>query len=156
MQKVRSILRHPLFPYCLALDRVERLKGVTLHWETHHNGQDRGDDRTIPCVEQGLMYGPVMSHGGSSFGNIDNLLPHNYPLSQVPSEAPILRIYASGSRLHCRPAELYLGASTVQQQLGLYVFWDQNAFDREMVEEWLGEVRGAAEFYLGQTKQCPP
>lgn len=70
MQKVRSTLRHPLFPYCLALDRVERLKAVALHWDARHNRQDQRDDRTIPCVEQGLMYGPVMSHGGSSFGNV--------------------------------------------------------------------------------------
>jgi hypothetical protein len=55
--------------------------------------------------------------------------------------------------LHCRPSELYLGASTFYQQLRFYIFWDQNVFDRETVEEWLGEVRGAAEFYLGQAKQ---
>jgi hypothetical protein len=73
----------------------------------------------------------------------------------VASEAPVLHIYAHGTRLHCRPAELYLGASTTRQQLDFYVFWDQNVFDRETVEEWLGEVRGAAEFYLGQKKQHP-
>jgi hypothetical protein len=48
---------------------------------------------------------------------------------------------------------LYLGASTARRQLGFYVYYDQNVFDKEMVEEWLGEVRGAAEFYLEQAER---
>ena len=85
----------------------------------------------------------------------DVLIPRNYPLSRSPSKVPILHVYNSGTRLHCRPAELYLGASTFNQQLSFFVFWDQNVFDREVVSEWLEDVRSAAEFYLGNKRRQP-
>jgi hypothetical protein len=75
MQHFRSILRHPLFPYCLALDRVERSKVVALHWETQVGEQGCADKHIIPCVEQGA-HGLVMSHGGSSIGNVGRLAFH--------------------------------------------------------------------------------
>ena len=31
----------------------------------------------------------------------------------------------------------------------LNVFWDNNVTDRELVEEWLSEVKNATIFYLG-------
>jgi hypothetical protein len=77
MQQIRSLFRHPLFPYCLALDRVERSKVAALHWETQHDKQGHVDARIIPCIEQGRAYGPVMSHGGSSFGNVGRPAPYH-------------------------------------------------------------------------------
>lgn len=52
--------------------------------------------------------------------------------------------------LRCRPTELYLGASTSAQQLRLIVYWDNNVFDEALVTEWLGEVRNAIDYYLGE------
>lgn len=52
--------------------------------------------------------------------------------------------------LHCRPTELYLGASTSRQQLRLIIYWDNNVFDEAIVTEWLEEVKNAVDFYLGQ------
>lgn len=52
--------------------------------------------------------------------------------------------------LHCRPTELYLGASTSAQRLRLIVYWDNNVFEEDLITEWLDEVKNAVDFYLGQ------
>ena len=57
------------------------------------------------------------------------------------------------TRLHTRPAELYLGALSSRGRLSMYVFYDGNVYEEEVVSEWLDEVRGAVLWYLGQT-QC--
>lgn len=72
MQQVHALLRHPLFPYILVLDRAERLKGVAEDWQKRCDGLEQDDHGVVPCVEQGQKYGPVMSHGGSSFGNVSH------------------------------------------------------------------------------------
>lgn len=59
-----------------------------------------------------------------------------------------LELMASASRLRCRPSELYLGAATVQQRLHIYVCWDSNVYEDDIVAEWLEEVKIAIEFYL--------
>lgn len=85
---------------------------------------------------------------------VDFLLPRSYPLLKSKSE-PVLRLVTSETRLHCRPGELYLGASTSRGQLHLNVFWDGNVYDEDLVKEWLDEVRGATELYLGRTNDPP-
>ena len=45
--------------------------------------------------------------------------------------------------------ELYLGAETSRDQLHMHCFFDKNVFDREVVEEWLAEIRAATLHYLG-------
>lgn len=60
-----------------------------------------------------------------------------------------LHLVSSQTRLHCRPAELYLGAATTRQQLHLNVYWDNNVYEEDTVNEWLMEVRNAVQFYLG-------
>ncbi|KAF9240391.1 hypothetical protein BU15DRAFT_61411 [Melanogaster broomeanus] len=52
--------------------------------------------------------------------------------------------------IHARPAELYLGAATYQRQLQFFTFYDENVFGAETVREWLGEIRDAMLWYLGQ------
>lgn len=56
----------------------------------------------------------------------------------------------STNRLRCRPGELYLGAYTTRQRVKIFVFWDGNVYDREMVCEWITGVKEAFEWYLGQ------
>ena len=50
--------------------------------------------------------------------------------------------------LRCRPAELYLGAASVRGELQVYIFYDENVYEKKDVEEWLGEVRQALLTYL--------
>lgn len=83
---------------------------------------------------------------------MDVILPRDYPLSRADSSAPTLHLHTNRNLLRCRPAELYLGASTTLQQLHLAVFWDMNVFDDETVEEWLQEVHDATAFFLGMKR----
>ena len=72
-------------------------------------------------------------------------------LEDAPQEipkTPIVKIVKSWNRLSVRAAELYLGAETKNQELSIFVSWDGNVFKDELVEEWLGEIRNAAEYYL--------
>lgn len=49
--------------------RVEKGRATTLRWREKKNNPNSLESQPIRAVEQGL-YGPVMSHGGSSFGNV--------------------------------------------------------------------------------------
>jgi hypothetical protein len=51
--------------------------------------------------------------------------------------------------LRCRPGELYLGANTTQGQMQIVVFFDEHVYENAVAQEWLGEVRDAAVWYLG-------
>jgi hypothetical protein len=57
-------------------------------------------------------------------------------------------IVKSWKKLSVRAAELYLGAETKDQELSIFVSWDGNVFEDELVREWLGEVGKATEYYL--------
>ncbi|GLB34885.1 hypothetical protein LshimejAT787_0204500 [Lyophyllum shimeji] len=139
-----SLMKHPLFLHLSGTRSqasVERLKDVARNWK-----KKRGEAAVqIPVMKQS----PVMAHGGSSLGNIDHLVPRYYPLEPRAASTPRLYLHFSQTRLHCRPAELYLGAATTRQQLHLNVFWDMNVYEEDTIREWLNEVREATEFYLG-------
>ncbi|KAG6810191.1 hypothetical protein H0H92_012955 [Tricholoma furcatifolium] len=133
---------HPLFAFIAgtrSAPSIAKFKEVGQTWK---------DKQTqvatpIPVMEQN----PVYAHGGSSIGNIgqlDGLLPRRYP----PSAARLL-LHATTTRLCCRPAELYLGATTLKNQLHMNVFWDKNVYDADVVGEWLNEVQEATEVFLG-------
>lgn len=81
---------------------------------------------------------------------MDSLLPRDYPVLSNTSLRPILRLHSSGTRLRCRPGELYLGAATSREQMHLLVYWDQNVFEGRLVKEWLEEVKEATQYYLGR------
>ncbi|RDB21134.1 hypothetical protein Hypma_011674 [Hypsizygus marmoreus] len=144
-QQANRLVNHPLFLHistARSQASISRLKVVVSQWK---NKLEQAADHDIPVPDQGL----VLSHGGSSMGNLDHLIPLDYPLSRTPGTAPILHLLKSGTQLHCRPGELYLGASTTRQQLHLFIHWDKNVYDEETVKEWLQEVRSATECYLG-------
>jgi hypothetical protein len=69
MQQSRSLRSHPLFPYCSMLDRVGARREAAQRWEMHRDEQEL-DDHIVPSMGQGGLYGLVMSHGGSSLGNV--------------------------------------------------------------------------------------
>ncbi|KAF9076916.1 hypothetical protein BDP27DRAFT_1312824 [Rhodocollybia butyracea] len=155
IQKQSSeVFRHPRFLDIGAARmpmRVERSRMVALIWRNDVAGPIKGDDAPIPAPEQPQSIGVVTMHGGSSFGNSDHLVPPYYPRTS-PSASQTrstLHLIKSVTRLRCRPTELYLGAVTARGQLRLNVFWDENVYRREVVEEWLDEVRRATEWFLG-------
>lgn len=74
------------------------------------------------------------------------------PAQQPSFKHPPLfvQIVASETHLRCRPAELYLGASTTRGQMQMLVYFDENVYEHAVVQEWLGEVREATLWYLGR------
>ncbi|KAG6866976.1 hypothetical protein C0991_003892 [Blastosporella zonata] len=135
---------HPLFSYvsgARSTTSVAKFREVGLSWREKQHDLSAV---AVPVMDQNL----VLAHGGSSMGDMDGILPRYYPLEARGSSAQIF-LHASGVRLHCRPAELYLGASTIQKRLHLFIYWDKNVYEEDVVKEWLEEVRGAAEVFLG-------
>ena len=64
---------------------------------------------------------------------------------------PKVVVEKSGIHLHGRPAELYLSADSSHGRLNMYVFYDSNVFEEEVVTEWSNEIREAVIWYLGGT-----
>jgi hypothetical protein len=100
---------------------------------------------------------------------VDALLPPSYPSKvtglaggatsavspadaseAVVRDAPTILLRSTRTHLRCRPAELYLGCSTLRGQMIMNVFYDGNAFADDVVAEWLHEIVDAAVHYLGQ------
>ncbi|KAH7913733.1 hypothetical protein BJ138DRAFT_1080985 [Hygrophoropsis aurantiaca] len=175
--QAQRYLRHPLFleiaiwPH---ITRIERTRLATIEWKQPVvGGQLSGSDENISPMDQ---KGPISAHGGSSIGNLDSIIPLEYPMpssnplspsantihpakagfpprtSNHPTDStPRLFVEQARTHLHCRPAELYLGVATSRKLLHLSVFWDENVYDRALVQEWLGEVKDATLYYLGQS-----
>ncbi|KAF8201727.1 hypothetical protein BJ912DRAFT_514561 [Pholiota molesta] len=148
-----NTFKHPLFLELGSVSRPARLafhKRKAFQWRTERGPPKDFTAKTFSPLEEAAR-GPVFNNGGSSMGNIDLLLPREYPLGyEKDSTVPNLRLIKNTTMLHCRPTELYLGASTSQQQLQLIIHWDNNVFDEAVVTEWLEEVKNAVDFYLGQ------
>ncbi|KAF8892521.1 hypothetical protein BD779DRAFT_1389516, partial [Infundibulicybe gibba] len=164
-----GLMEHPFFLEMLEgrlPERARRVKDTFLNYRRHiSSGNLNVDDRPIPVSEQ-AKNNLVATHGGSSFGNVrnyqgstvtvdsdvqrqvDQLIPRAYPLSNKTE--PFVHLELSGVILRCRPGELYLGASTSRKQLHMSIFWDKNVYEEGVVDEWLHEVRSAAETYLLQ------
>ncbi|KAF8556514.1 hypothetical protein OG21DRAFT_1506443 [Imleria badia] len=66
---------------------------------------------------------------------------------------PKVAVVNSGIHVHARPAELYLTADSMSGRLNMNVIYDSNVFEDGVVREWLGEVKEAVLWYLGQTHQ---
>ncbi|KIJ65776.1 hypothetical protein HYDPIDRAFT_27009 [Hydnomerulius pinastri MD-312] len=177
--QAEKLFNHPRFvDICVAGhgDRLEATKAVGLTWRRmgERVTVDPEAQRSVPV--QSL--GPLLTQAGSSLGNMDSMIPliypmpagHNlsplsqfphphragYPIAPVPDEivrqgeTPRLHVEYWRTHLHARPAELYLGASTSQRQLQFFTFYDQRVFGDEIVREWLGEIKDATLWYLGQ------
>ena len=78
------------------------------------------------------------------------MVPSEYfsPQTAGPESHPDIKVVAMRSFLHCRPMELYLGASTFLKRLKFYIFWDGNVYDGDVVEDWLQELVEATKVYL--------
>lgn len=159
-------LKHPLLleiGNATKMARIQRLKGIVTESQRIVDGDISA---SMSPYEQSLL-GPVVSIGGSSFGNVncslywvddclsivlfqsDHLMPLGYPLSgQGQEHLPRLHVLSSIVRLRCRPGELYLGASSSRKQLHLTIDYDGNVYESDIVQEWLEEVKTATKIYL--------
>jgi len=73
-------------------------------------------------------------------------VPLHYPVEGKPK----IILHSTKHRLHCRPNEFYLGAKTSKGELCMFVYVDQNIYDKDMIDEWLQkDVKDAVEYYLG-------
>ncbi|KAG9316138.1 hypothetical protein JVU11DRAFT_3815 [Chiua virens] len=125
----------------------------------------------------------AISHVGSSFGNLDSVLPLEYPLSAThplspfssvphpskagyvqPASAILTTSRTNGSATtmvikdtrttyHTRPGEIYLGAWSSGGRLKMYGLYDSNVYEEAVVMEWLSEIKGAVLWYLGRTHE---
>ncbi|KAJ6547642.1 hypothetical protein B0H19DRAFT_1166714 [Mycena capillaripes] len=152
-------LAHPLFFEVGAArlaGKIANQKIVAAKWEKDPSSivrESRVVDNNVPVIEQ-EKYGPVMSHGWSTFGNMGGSLPREYPSHNKagPSNPPLLRLQSHQGLLHCRTGELYLGMGISSEQLVLILHFDKNVFTNEVVEEWVDETKQAMLWYLGNTE----
>ena len=73
------------------------------------------------------------------------------PQAPDPSDDEVkIVMEQSTTYLHCRPAELYVGAATSRKKLAINVFYDGNVYQESLVQEWLEEIKDATLWYLGQ------
>ncbi|KDQ60977.1 hypothetical protein JAAARDRAFT_191101 [Jaapia argillacea MUCL 33604] len=182
------IIRHPLFLESASARihlRIDRARSAAMRWREMKKPGVSQTPQEAEIVNE-MVGGLVTSHGGSSIGNLDAVLPPEYPLppshplstrhktlsftsSQLTGNphpetnpltkgnAPVITIQSSTTLLHCRPTELYLGASTSGKQLHFGIFWDDNVYDEGIVKEWLGEITDATRWYLvgtGEGRIC--
>lgn len=74
-QQARRLIQHPRFldiAGARARPRVDRLKAIAVQWKAWYNNA-ASDQPAISVKEQGVVYGPVLSHGGSSLGNVSSV-----------------------------------------------------------------------------------
>jgi len=143
-------MNHPLFIELTAVEgpgQVERSRQLGLYWRKERRPPQHVNGDLLSPIEQAKK-GPVFCNGGSTMGNMDHLIPRQYPLRKDSTTS--LHLNTSNTMLRCRPAELYLGAATSSKQLHMNVFWDNNVIEEDVVTEWLNEVQCATDFYLGQ------
>ncbi|KIJ68173.1 hypothetical protein HYDPIDRAFT_83607 [Hydnomerulius pinastri MD-312] len=97
--------------------------------------------------------GAVFGYGITNVGVVSFPTPSTAPTHDEHGDAtaPRLRVVDCQSYMHCQPGELYISSAVFQEQLVMRVFFDANAYDEEMVQEWLEEVKAACVWYLGRT-----
>ncbi|KAH6908840.1 hypothetical protein BKA70DRAFT_1103346 [Coprinopsis sp. MPI-PUGE-AT-0042] len=139
---IKEFMQHPRF---LEMNeaympiRLQRLRDVA---RKPKEGEPLPNMNPREQAAQGI----VMNHGGATLGNLDTVLPHEYP--STDGARPTVKLLRVRSFLHCRPAELYLGASTFRKQMKFHIFWDGNVHEEEVVEDWLLELVEASKVYL--------
>ncbi|KAG9316805.1 hypothetical protein JVU11DRAFT_2870 [Chiua virens] len=155
----------------MALEWMKRLKAGDGLSGTQENSVKNGP----PSIQDRPV---VFAHTGSSLGNMDLVVPSEYPLpsshplspySPLPHPAkpgyvvpplpsPSIPEAATTSKLvvenwtsyyRTNPGGRYLGASTWRGQLKMFLHYDSNLYEEELVKEWLDELKAAVLWYLG-------
>ncbi|KAG1794191.1 uncharacterized protein HD556DRAFT_1371530 [Suillus plorans] len=177
--QAQKLLEHPrLVDICTSTVRLHWTpfgREIASKWlKTRDSVQLEDGDKSISV--QSLD--PIYTQGGATLGNMDHVLPTEYPLPPEHYLSPLHSTphahragYAPWSpqaaafedaktprphveywraHAHITPAKLYLGASTARQQLQYFVSYDQHVFSEKIVTEWLSELKDATLWYLGQ------
>ncbi|KAG9309502.1 hypothetical protein JVU11DRAFT_10473 [Chiua virens] len=177
-KQAAAFFGHPLFfeIACATYNplKVESLRLAALEWMRRVQTRDSPDSKA-ENVEQDEVLAVqdrpvVFAHTGSSFGNMDPILPSEYPLppshplspySLLPHPAkagyvtpPPLSSSASAAdltptimledwteRIHHRPGGAYLGASTWRGRLKMFAHYDGNVLEEGLVREWVRKSR---------------
>ncbi|VDC01216.1 unnamed protein product [Peniophora sp. CBMAI 1063] len=154
-REVEAYQRHPLLlemNRAMLPPRIARTRSAAMSLRRKSAGTAQIDG----CFEVGDVGREpgVYLHSGSSIGNVDVYCPYFFPVKR--DDGPVetrLRRLQSRMYLRCRPAELYLGAATIQERLQVFIYFDANVYTEEDVQEWLHEVKEAMMCYLcEQTK----
>ncbi|KAG2357841.1 hypothetical protein BDR07DRAFT_1452931 [Suillus spraguei] len=156
--QTQKLLRHPRLVDTsnLRFHWAASGKEAALKWlEMRDSVRPENDDKRVSV--QSLN--PIYTQVGATLGNVDNLIPTTYPLPpehylsgrlSTDAKTPRLHIEYWHPHLHTSPAEMYLGASTVRQQLQYFAYYDHRVFSEKIVVEWLSELKDATLWYLGQ------
>ncbi|KAJ7632700.1 hypothetical protein FB45DRAFT_512395 [Roridomyces roridus] len=145
-------LNHPLFFEVAAgrmEPRLERAREMAMKWEADPENYvlpTEVSKQNVSPIEQ-VNYGPINTHGWSTFGNIYNELARTYPYQST--EKSLIQLLKYQSFLHCRFGELYLASGTSEGRLYWFVMYDNNVYTADIIEEWVGEIKQATRFYLG-------
>ncbi|KAF5315871.1 hypothetical protein D9611_004763 [Ephemerocybe angulata] len=148
-QSIAEYVRHPLFCEMNTVflpARLQRLKGIALDWRSG-KAAEIGAPLLSPEDEADEAF--IINHGGATLGNLDSVLPHEYSHPGDSNDnGPALKLLQVRSFLHCRPAELYLGASTFRHKLKFHIFWDGHVYEDDVVKDWLKELIDSTLVYL--------
>ncbi|KAF8625784.1 hypothetical protein AX15_005174 [Amanita polypyramis BW_CC] len=143
-KQATQLFEHPLFLDIVAArlpQRAQAGREIALTWEKATSQYH--DANPIPVTEQSRD-GFVLSHGGSSMGNLDKILPRTYSGSRAT-----VRVYSSTGAFRCMPMDLHPKSSTFDNKLLLDVYWDKNTYDEPTIAEWLEDMVEATKHYLG-------
>ncbi|KAH0825745.1 hypothetical protein J3R83DRAFT_9918, partial [Lanmaoa asiatica] len=126
--------------------------------------------------------GPVFAQRGSNLGDMDHMIPLDYPmpashqlspLSSSPHphragypvctvpddvalqcETPRLHVEYWQTHVRILPGDIYVGALTSRKQLQYFSLYDENVYSRDITRELLGEIKEATLWYLGRPQQA--
>ncbi|KAF9535273.1 hypothetical protein CPB83DRAFT_1399 [Crepidotus variabilis] len=147
------LVKHPLFKDIARSSgrNLKMMKERALQWQKANNVTSQPLSTVKLSAPEQAASSTVFTSIGSSLGNMDHLLPREYPATTGAdsSKGIKLRLVEDLFRARARPAELYLGAQTKRGELRFHVNFDANVYDEVLVMEWLNEVREVTVFYLG-------
>jgi hypothetical protein len=67
-------------------------------------------------------------------------------------QKPFLRLNGADPHIRSMGGMLYLTIMGNLGRLWIYCWWDENAYDADLIKEWVDEIAKAADFYLGGDK----
>jgi len=144
---------HPLFHEMNAVRFVGRLEDrrkCAKLWEKKQKGELAPQD--ITNLAEYLQSFPfAISNVGSSFGSMEEAIGKNFPLPTHGAK-PFLVVRKMETFLRSIPATMYLTVMGNFGRLWVGCWWDGNAFDNDLVKEWVDEIAVAADFYLGERR----
>ncbi|KIJ55584.1 hypothetical protein M422DRAFT_24154 [Sphaerobolus stellatus SS14] len=147
-RKYDLVLKHPLIVEFAEITRqfsFGRTKAVASRWRALLDPTTSAV--LVPIIDRHYVFANAVS----TMGNLENILPHVYPLSKDKVSNPVPRLYlkATSSYLRCRPKELYISSVTYDGLLQLQLFTDLSTYDPDLVKEWFNDVGKAMKWYLG-------